>query len=198
MKRKVLVIDTETGGISAERNSILSIGACVWHDGAIEKEWTTLIDEGDIQVDQDVVPPAKKAFEVNNLSLELIERDGRNPYETVTVLEEMLAQCDMRKDVQIVAHNAAFDFAFLERLYRLAGKDVRDRFSRRLLCTQTGALMLQEAGLVNLPGGSSSLENLCKLWSIPLIKHHDALTDARACAVIYTKELRIMGKAVGR
>ena len=97
--------------------------------------------------------------------------------------------------MQFVAHNALFDVPFVSRLFRLAGKDMYKVFSYRALCTVTGALLLELGGKITLPGGSASLDNLCKYFHIDLerSKGHNALDDAIAGAKVYLRELELIG-----
>lgn len=192
MKRKLLVIDTETGGLDAAQHSLLSLGAVVYHDGAIEDEFYTLIREPEFLA-------TEGALKVNNLTRELIEADGVSPLTAVGMLVTMLQKHDMRTGVTIVAHNAPFDIPFLKRLWRLAGKTEREygkQFSYRSLCTQVGALLLEQAGCVELPAGSASLDNLVKLWGIKLDRSegHNALHDAKAAAEVLRREIELLGK----
>lgn len=185
--KKLLVIDTETGGLDPDKNSLLSLGAVVYHDGAIVDEFYSLVHEPEFLAEE-------SALKVNNLTREQVERDGESPAQVVAALENMLLRHDMRSRVTLVAHNAPFDLPFLKRLYRLACKDWAKRFSYRALCTQNGALMLDLSGRIVLPGGSASLDNLCKLWQIDLNRSggHNALDDARAAAMVLKKIVEVI------
>lgn len=178
MKRKMLVIDTETGGLDPTKHSLLSIAALVYHDGAIEDEFYTLVNEGNVVADE-------AALKINGLTLDEIEREGQSVGQVVGALENMLDKHGMHKGVTIVAHNAPFDVGFIKRLYQLAGRDYSKRFSYRALCTVTAASILDLAGRIELPGGSASLDNLNKYFNLQLDRSsgtHDALDDVRACA----------------
>ncbi len=186
--RKLLIVDTETGGLDPDKQSILSIAALVYNDGAIEDEYYTLIAEGDI-----VAEP--QALKVNKLSVAQCQSEGASPLAAANAIIAMLQKHDMRRDVRICAHNAAFDVGFLRRLWRLAGWSYSATFSYRSLCTQTGALLLEQAGRLDLPGGSASLDNLVKYWNIKLDRTggHNALGDARACAEVLRREISMIG-----
>jgi DNA polymerase III subunit epsilon len=191
MKRKLLVVDTETGGLDPAVNAILSIAALVVNAGAIEGQVYAVVDEGDGGGSLD---PA--ALKVNGFTAEGIKAEGKTPRQVVEEIEAMLQAHDMRQRVTICAHNAAFDVAFMRRLWARAGKDFNKRFSYRPLCTVTGALLLEQAGRLQLPGGSASLDTLAAMWNIPTGRLgtgvHGALGDAIACAAILRKELELL------
>lgn len=188
-RRKLLIIDTETGGLDPGQHSILSLAAIVWHDGAVEDHYYTLIAEPEIVAEAG-------ALKVNKLTVEQVQAEGVSPYTAFAALQSMLQKHDMRTDVRLAGHNVAFDVGFLKRLLRLAGAEDKYRrlFSYRSLCTQTGALLLEQAGRIDLPGGSASLDALVKLWSIKLdrTEGHNALADAYATAEVLKKELVLM------
>jgi len=193
VKRKVLVVDVETGGLDPAINAILSVGALVFHQGAIEDRFYSIVNEGDPQQGGGKVDP--EALKVNGFTHTRIQGEGRSPVEVVNAIEAMLAKNDMRGRITIVAHNAAFDMGFMKRLWARAGKDFNKRFSYRALCTQTGALLLEQAGRLQLPGGSASLDSLTKLWGINLDRGdglHNALDDAEACALVLKRQLEML------
>jgi len=190
-KRKLLIIDVETGGLDASKQSILSLAAVVWHAGAIEDHYYTLIAEPEIIAEEG-------ALKVNKLTIEQVQDEGVTPTAAFNALQSMLLKHDMRSDVRLVGHNVAFDVTFLKRLLRLAGKTDKEYgrlFSYRSLCTQAGALLLEQAGRLDLPGGSASLDSLVKLWGVKLDRTdgHNALADAYATVQVLNKELTMIG-----
>ncbi len=74
----------------------------------------------------------------------------------------------------LLAHNASFDRKVLSACCEVFGLDApRQQF----LCTLKGAKRIK-------PLASHSLNSLCQYFDIEL-EHHHALSDARACALIY-------------
>ena len=187
MKRKLLVIDCETGGLDPQMHSILSFAAVVVNAGAIEDMMHLLIAEPEI-----IAEP--EALRVNGLSVEQLKVAGVTPAQAVWALENMLQQHDMRGRVTLAGCNVAFDVGFMKRLYRLANGDFSGRFSRRTLDVQTGALLLEQAGRISLPGGSASLDSLCDHFGVPLDRGagHSALEDAEATAQVLHKMLILL------
>jgi DNA polymerase-3 subunit epsilon len=193
MRGKVVFVDTETGGLDPLKHSLLSIGVAIVQDGAVVDTMYTLVKEPEIVAEA-------SALKINGLDLDVVYRDGVTPLQAVNMLVSLLQKNGIYKNAQFAAHNAPFDKPFIKRMFELAGKKMDNVFSYRPLCTQTGALMLDLAGRITLPGGSASLDNLVKLWSIKLDREggHNALQDAIAGAHVLVKELELMnGNVVG-
>ena len=191
-QRKLLIIDTETGGLDPQEHSILTLGAVVWHNGAIDDEILLEIAEPEIRA-------CKEALDVNGIDPVLHAQMGIDPLTCVNHLKGFLLKNDMlgrRRKVHLAGHNfAAFDIGFVKRLYRLAGEDYEKLYSYRLLDTQALALALDQAGrMPNLR--STGLTELCEYFHIPLNRStvHNALEDARATAKLLTRMLDMIRK----
>lgn len=179
MKRKLLVIDTETSGLDPQKNCILSLAAVVYHDGAIEdaKQWLVLDLNGEFD---------EEAMKLHGITKERLIAEGFSPWSVIRQMEQMLARHDMRGQVTLAGHNLPFDMGFLERLYRLADDPggYRKQFRYGGLCTKATALLMEQAGLLNIT--SSSLTEVAPALGL---KHdsaeaHDALTDALVTAQV--------------
>lgn len=188
MKKHILFVDTETGGLNPHEDSILSFGAALIYDGAIVDTFYTLIREEKI-----IVNPA--ALKINGLSVEKVQAEGVPPLMAVKKLVAFLNKNGLKKNVQFAAHNAPFDMPFVKRMFDQGGQDFNKVFSYRPLCTQTGALLLDLSGRISLPGGSASLDNLTKFFHIDLDREagHNALQDAIAGAKVLIREMELIG-----
>lgn len=191
-KNRVLIIDTETGGLDPAEHSILSLAAVVWKDGAIDAKFQVVIREPQIST-------TLEALRINGFTGERLENEGVSPLTAVQSLNNFLLANDIRNRVTLGGHNVAFDIGFLKRLYRLAAltpKEYGVKFSHRAICTQTLALGLELAGVVNF-GCGTSLNDLCKFFGIDIREggtagKHDALEDAVATGKLLTKLLARM------
>jgi len=189
--RKLVVIDTETGGLDATEHSILSLAAVVWMDGSIEGKFQVVVKEPNMCV-------TLEALRINGFTKEILDTEGVSPVTAVHALQNFLLTHDLRSRVTLAGHNVGFDLGFLKRLYRLAGmstKEYESRFSHRSLCTQTLALGLEAAGRCDFKG--TGLNALCEYFSIVIREggvhgRHDALEDATATAKLLTKELALI------
>jgi DNA polymerase III epsilon subunit-like protein len=183
VKKRLLLIDTETGGLDATRHPILSLAALVLDcEGQVIDQMYTLI------FDPRTMDAEESALKINGLSVEKIVAEGLYPAQAISRLVEMLRRHDMVCENTLVGHNVAFDAGFLKRLWDVAGATQESfdiLFSHRKICTQSAALLLEQAGIIN-PGGSS-LDALTKYFGISLDRAsgHNALHDARATAELF-------------
>lgn len=183
MKEKLVIIDTETGGLDPNEQSILTLGAVVWNHGHIEAEIHIPIAENPI-----VAVP--QALRVNGINL--ATHTGDDPMAAVTKLRNFLQTSWITKPVGLAGHNvASFDVGFVKRLFRLAGMEFSKTFHYRMLDTMTLAYALDLAG--RLPGlRSRGLDALCQRFGIVIRAAgapHNALEDARATAKLLTRLL---------
>jgi DNA polymerase III epsilon subunit-like protein len=111
----------------------------------------------------------------------------------VIKLENFMLKNDLRGVQEMVAHNRSFDYGFMERLYKIAGRDFRGKFSHRGICTMQTAIFLDLAGIITARG--YTLDLLCKYFSINIEGReagvHGALGDAVACGKLLTKLLAV-------
>jgi len=183
MKKRLLLIDTETGGLDATRHPILSLAALVLDcEGQVLDQTYTLI------FDPRTMDAEESALKINGLSVEKIVAEGLYPAQAISRLVEMLRRHDMVESVTLVGHNVAFDAGFLKRLWDVAGATQESfdiLFSHRKICTQSAALLLEQAGVI-APGGSS-LDALVQYFGITLNREqgHNALNDALATAELF-------------
>jgi DNA polymerase III epsilon subunit-like protein len=182
MSHKILVVDTETGGLDPERESIFSLGAVVWQDGSIADELLINIRE------------APMVYTVGALKVNGIDPMtwvGDDPLTATQKLKAFLLKNGFFKVAPMAGHNiASFDWGFIKRLYRLAGEDVNKTLSYKMLDTMTLAAALDTVG--RLPGlRSRGLDGLCQRFGITIRTGsvHNALEDARATAKLLTRLL---------
>lgn len=188
---RLLVIDTETGGLDSNEHSILSLAAVIWNSGSIEAKFQVVIREPQMST-------TLEALRINGFTMEVLETEGVSPATAVMALENFLLINDFRTRATLAGHNVGFDIGFLKRLYRLGGrspKEYEKLYSHRALCTQTLALALQTADRCNFKG--TGLDSLCKFFGIEIraggsYGRHDALEDATATALLLTKELDLI------
>lgn len=177
--KKYLVIDTETGGLDPETNSILSVAGVLWEPG------NTIEPVFDLYVKEHFINVEEAALKVNKIDMNKIHL-ADEPYIVVkkiqNALNERLGQ--ERKAIQLVGHNVAFDIAFMKRLYRHAGlsAEYKNDFRGRAMdsCSILEFLML--SGKVE--GHRASGDVLFKAGGVEIENEdrHTALGDAVATA----------------
>lgn len=177
MKRKLLVLDFETGGLDPATDAICSLAAVVYNDGP-EETLHLLIDDPEGAKNPD-------AMAVHGITQEDINATGVGPWVAVQRLKAMLQRNDMRGRVVLAGHNLTFDVGFLRRLYRLAGEDYRAQFMYGGLDTKSAALMFEQAGRLRFD--SSSLVDVAPALGVKHEGAHDALADAVVTAKVLKK-----------
>ena len=109
MKTKLVVVDTETGGLRADRHALLSIAAV---DSAGGEAFHALI-----RPSADWIVEAG-ALEVNGLSIDFLRDAGRA--ESV-VMAEFQSWMNGRRGAMLAGCNVAFDIGFLEAAAKRVG-----------------------------------------------------------------------------
>jgi DNA polymerase III epsilon subunit-like protein len=191
---RLLVLDTETGGIDPISHSILSIGAAVWDDGTIRGEFETLIAEP-------VLTVTPRALEINNINLVEHCKLGVPPDEAMQrfrlfLTEFMGKELQSEDKITLVGHNIGFDVGFLKRLCRLAGIHFEDMFSHRML--DTAGLLRFLTLTETLPLSGAGLTEALEYFQICVATdlRHTALGDARATAQLLTKLVNLVQKEI--
>ena len=160
---KEIVLDTETTGISVkDGHRIVEIG-CIELDNLIpsNKFHTYLNPERKV---------SEKAFEVHGYSDEFLS----NQKKFSDVVEDFL---NFIKGKKLIIHNAEFDIAHLNNELSLIG---HKKISNEIIDTL-------ELARSKFPGSSSSLDALCKRYSIDNSRRvqHTALIDCDLLAKVY-------------
>lgn len=166
----MIIIDTETGGLSANENPILSIGAVDFVTG--EEFSCRITPTPRLRVDA-------RAAEIN----------GYNPGTWGGIPEHeaasgLLAFAAGRDEI-IAGANIRFDVGFLTALITRTG--YRKPFWPRMVDLQSLALNAHHAGKLTLPRKengqlSFSVSAVCEALGIDRQGEHDALQDARETA----------------
>lgn len=155
------VIDCETTGLSPESDSIIEIGIIALSaTGEYEGEWSHLVNPER--------PVA--ASEIHGI------RD-HDVAEAPTFSELVAPLVNCLSARVIVAHNVAFDVAFLNAEFARAGYPM----TIPLQCTAC----TMELSKIYLPPGSHSLAEAMKRARLEPICHHRALVDAHGAARLF-------------
>ena len=155
-------IDFETA--VGNRNSACSVGIVTIEKGIITDEYYTLIK-----------PPN------NEYNLHTIQIHGITPEDTLNAPVFTDIYPEIKKHLQgkiVVAHNESFDRSVLQKIMAENNLDYSELIiSERWECT----MKLCRA---NDKYPSGKLDECCAVENIEL-QHHEALSDARACANLY-------------
>ncbi|MCM1009606.1 MAG: 3'-5' exonuclease [Fusobacterium sp.] len=164
-RKKVIeiVLDTETTGLDFTRERLVEFAAVRLENGKIKDEFQTLINP-----EQHI---RKSSIAIHGITQEMVE-DAPTEAEAMPKIMEFIG------DYPIVAHNAIFDYSFLnEASKRVFGKELENP---RIDSQQ----MFREC-FPDLE--SHGLDALSKKFSVELINHHRAMADTMALALSYPK-----------
>lgn len=169
----VIVIDAETGGLSPERNAILSVALVTTHESLELKIADTTGELDSRAMEVNGIDPEKHFAEAipMDLAAELINEFIHGVYRRFGEGQKLW----------LAGHNIAFDLGFLGRLFRLAGvKPVRLIGPHRTIDTHT--LLWAKAAAGDIPYEATSSDGAFKHYNIfiPEGERHTALGDARA------------------
>lgn len=190
---KLLVVDTETGGMDPQVHSILSLAGIIWEDGVIKAEHEVLILEEPL-----VVTP--QALEVNRINLvehakrALAPAEAINRFHTFIEASFTSTEAAINGGVVLVGHNVGFDIGFLRRLCTLTKTPFERMFSHRSLDTASVLRFLHLLGKVPVSATSSSGGFAHFGIDVPQRQRHTALGDARATAELLSRMLALMDK----
>lgn len=177
---RLLVLDTETGGLNPETDALLSVGLVDWCDGIVTRQTEILVDAEGLNCDP-------KALAVNNIDLDLHHAHSISRDHAARTIQ---AFCQPMGRPWIAGHNTHFDIGFIRRLYT---PDVLRRvFSHRVIDTMQVLAYLGHCG--RIPDGIGKLDQAIAHFRIevPAGQRHTALADALATARLYTELLGVL------
>ena len=150
-----VVVDLETTGGSATYDRILEVAALRVRDGVVEDRLDTLIDP--------CVPIPPFITRLTGISQGMVR--GR------PIVDDVLPRlAEFTRDAVVVAHNASFDYGFLQSAFIRANQ----AWQAERLCTLRLARRL-------LPGlHSYKLDSLCAHLGLSYVQRHRARPDAEA------------------
>lgn len=156
------VVDIETSGLSLRRHRILQVAVVTVEHGRIVDEWSTLV---------------RLRWPWQRVGPRRVHGIDRRSLRGAPSLREVLDELGGRlAGTVFVAHNAAFDWAFIQRAAGRSGAAVAPA-SR--LCTLQMSRRLDPTREMK-----HRLGDLCDRYGITNDRPHDALFDARATAMV--------------
>lgn len=165
VRKKVIeiVLDTETTGLDYTKERMVEFAAVRLENGKIKDEFQTLINP-----EQHI---RKSSIAIHGITPEMVE-------DAPTEAEAMPKIMEFIQDYPIVAHNAIFDYSFLnEASKRVFGKEIENP---RIDSQQ----MFKE---IYPDLDSHGLEALTTRFNVELTNHHRAMADTMGLALAYPK-----------
>jgi DNA polymerase-3 subunit epsilon len=165
-----IAFDLETTGIQPLEDGIVEIGAVRFIDGSPQKDFCMLVNPGmEIPVE---------AFKVHGISNEEVKDQPR--------IDQIMGPfTDYCGNLPLVAHNAKFDFKFLETAVK------------RYKCKAPTGQVLDTYGLAKkvFPGMLNyRLQTLTKFFDFPNTVFHRASEDAEYCGKVFLRILETLDK----
>lgn len=161
IKDNFVAIDFELA--NGVRNSVCSVGIVVVEGGEIVDEYYSLVR-----------PPKNQYHWGNSRVTKIYAKDTKHSPSFLDIYPEIQKRIQGRN---MVAHNEDFDRDVLKVVMQYYGLDVKKlMLPEKWECT----VEIFKAKEV----ASAKLNRLCQQYNIE-IEHHNALSDARACALLY-------------
>lgn len=201
-KRIIISIDTETGGLYANKNPILQIGMAIYELDAETLQFEQLAEgEWNFKPSQfaDKVVDPHSVEEVNHLNLEELEKTGLLVSEVEDKMTAMLAEHNNKAYWStVIGHNFRFDKKFIQVYMKDFYRHQLDSF-RFDDTIQMIDLLFDTTGLEPDKWPDRKLPTICKLLGVTNENAHTALSDAKATFLVYVgirKKLREVGCAM--
>ena len=158
-----IVLDTETTGLDYTREKIIEFAAVRLENGKIKDEFQTLINP-----QQHI---RKSSIAIHGITPDMVT-DAPTEEEIMPKILEFIG------DYPIVAHNAIFDYTFLnEASLRTTGEELTN--------TRIDSQQMFKEVYPDLE--SHGLEALTKKFNVELTNHHRAMADTMGLALAYPK-----------
>ncbi len=165
VRKKIIeiVLDTETTGLDYTKEKMVEFAAVRLENGKIKDEFQTLINP-----EQHI---RKSSFAIHGISSEMVA-DAPTEAEIMPKILEFIG------DYPIVAHNAIFDYTFLnEASLRTTGKELPN--------TRIDTQQMFKEVYPDLD--SHGLDALTKKFNVDLTNHHRAMADTMGLALCYPR-----------
>ena len=164
--------DSETGGLNPATTDMIDVAVIL-----TDPTGKTVLDEYNTKV-KPVRPVEPGAAAVNGYTQEKWAS-------AISLDEAMFRLLKMARNARFVAHNAAFDWGYVE--MALAKRMMRWPGDYHRICTMMLAEPLLHAKIVP----NAKLVTLSSYFGVPHEDAHTALADARACRGVYLKLMEI-------
>lgn len=183
-KKKILFIDTETGGINPKETSLLSIGLVAWENGNI-------LDKKEFYIKHDLYRITPQAISINKINLVDFIQKALAPEAVISqilkFIDDNFHEC--KGNIVIGGHNTNFDINFLKEFLHSNGIKFESIFSHRFIDTASIIKFLYYAD--KLPQDISSSDEAFRFFNIDIENRHTALDDAFATANLFNSLLKL-------
>lgn len=189
---KIIFIDTETGGVNAEKSALIQLSGIIEVDGTEKEKFNFYIKPFEnSEVNQ-------KALEVQGRTLEEL---GTEKYidesiiykKFLEILDKYIDKYDKNDKFIVAGYNVKFDIDILKALFeRNNNKFLFSYFNSSMLDPLYSVRLLQVASMLPVLE-NNKLETWCKYFNIEL-KAHDSLQDITATKKLIEKLIELIKK----
>jgi exonuclease len=189
---KIIFIDTETGGVNAEKSALIQLSGIIEVDGTEKEKFNFYI----------------KPFENSEINEKALEVQGRTFEELRTdkyidesiiykkfleILDKYIDKYDKDDKFIVAGYNVKFDIDILKAFFeRNNNKFLFSYFNSSMLDPLYSVRLLQVAGMLPVLE-NNKLETWCKYFNIEL-KAHDSLQDITATKKLIEKLVELIKK----
>lgn len=189
---KIIFIDTETGGVNAEKSALIQLSGIIEVDGTEKEKFNFYI----------------KPFENSEVNEKALEVQGRTLEELGTekyidesiiykkfleILDKYIDKYDKNDKFIVAGYNVKFDIDILKALFeRNNNKFLFSYFNSSMLDPLYSVRLLQVAGMLPVLE-NNKLETWCKYFNIEL-NAHDSLQDITATKKLIEKLIELIKK----
>ena len=181
-KHNLAFIDIETTGLNPDKHEIIEFGCVIVKQNKKEGGIISLdvIEEFEFKIKPKRIEDAEPAALRINKYDEAAWALAYDLEEVMPIIAQKTAGAIM------VAHNVAFDFAFLDKAFRTTGVENKMHYHKLDTISIAFAKLYKKAEI-----GRFSLESLSSYFGIENKKAHTALPDARVMFELYKKLMEL-------
>ena len=189
---KIIFIDTETGGVNAEKSALIQLSGIIEVDGTEKEKFNFYIkpfENSEVN---------EKALEVQGRTLEELRTDKYIDESIIykkflEILDKYIDKYDKNDKFIVAGYNVKFDIDILKALFeRNNNKFLFSYFNSSMLDPLYSVRLLQIAGILPVLE-NNKLETWCKYFNIEL-KAHDSLQDITATKKLIEKLVKLIKK----
>lgn len=189
---KIIFIDTETGGVNAEKSALIQLSGIIEVDGTEKEKFNFYIKPfKNSEVNE-------KALEVQGRTLEELETEKYIDESIIykkflEILDKYIDKYDKNDKFIVAGYNVKFDIDILKAFFeRNNNKFLFSYFNSSMLDPLYSVRLLQVAGMLPVLE-NNKLETWCKYFNIEL-KAHDSLQDITATKKLIEKLVELIKK----
>ena len=192
MMNKIIFIDTETGGVNAEKSALIQLSGIIEVNGVEKEKFNFYIkpfENSEVN---------EKALEVQGRTLEELRTDKYIDESIIykkflEILDKYIDKYDKDDKFIVAGYNVKFDIDILKALFeRNNNKFLFSYFNSSMLDPLYSVRLLQVAGMLPVLE-NNKLETWCKYFNIEL-KAHDSLQDITATKKLIEKLIELIKK----